>query len=79
MTSPEEVDRMTHPALRIAEPYAETTDDEIRAAIAASPTTAVRVYNRDAAGVWDTDETADVVTVDEFGNLLAIDLGSDGE
>ena len=79
MTSPEEVDRMTHPAIRIAEPYAETTDDEIRAAIADSPTTAVRVYNRSTDGEWDTDETADIVTLDDFGNIVAIDLGSDGE
>lgn len=79
MTSPEEVDRMTHPALRIAEPYADTTDDTIRAAIAASPTTAVRVYSRNAHGEWDTDETADIVTLDEHGNLFAVDLGSDGE
>jgi len=70
-------DRMSHPRLDLTDPYADDVDDTIRAAITASPTGAVRIYSRDSAGEWDTDDTADIVTVVD-GMLLAVDLGSDG-
>lgn len=80
MTTP---DRMAHPRLDIEpRPHAQDDDDRdiawnadvnerIEAAIAASPTGAVRVYFD-----GDTDETADVITLAGDG-LHVLDGGSD--
>jgi hypothetical protein len=70
MTDPETVDRAAHPRLDITEPYADDTNDRIIAAVKASPTTAVRVYYP-----HDDDESADVLTLDNHGDLIVIDPG----
>lgn len=75
MTTPEEVDRMTHPALRIEVPYFSAANADISEAVKASPTGAVRVYMLGPSG-WDTDETADVCTLDEHGNVVCVDSGT---
>lgn len=76
MSSPETLDRMTHPEIRIEDPYTVDVNDRIAAAIAASPTGRVRVYMLNAHGEWDTDETADIVELDEHGNVAVIDPGT---
>jgi len=69
-------DRMSHPRLDLADPYGEASTDLIRQAVVASPTGFVRVYQLGSTGTWDTHETADIVTIDEFDNLSVVDFGS---
>lgn len=75
MSDPETHDRMDHPEIRIDEPFFAAANTKIAAAIEASPTGSVRVYMLGASG-WDTDETADICTLDEHGNVVCIDPGA---
>lgn len=76
MSDPETSSRMEHPEIRIADPFADDVNDRIAAAVAESPTGSVRVYMTDRHGLPDTDETADIVSIDENGNLVVTDPGT---
>lgn len=70
-------ERMRHPSLRLEEPFANDADAKIRAAIGASETGSIRLYQfQEWSGQWDTDESADIVTLRD-GELAVLDEGTD--